>query len=315
MSIANPFIHNKKSNSDIDANNRLKYMATIASVSVASILITIKLFAYLATDSVSVLSSLMDSTIDILASIITFLSVKHAMEPADKQHRYGHGKLEALSAMGQAMFIFGSAIFLSYETLHRFIHSQDIRQAEIGYVVMTVSILLTLALVIFQKYVVKKTASIAIDADHLHYKSDLFMNLGVILAIFLTSYTGWKYFDPIFSAIIVLILLRGAKNVGLSAYDVLMDRELSEDERKKIISLVKNHKKVDNIHDLRTRNTGQQVFIEFHLEMKGSLSLKEAHDITEEIETIIYQNFKNAEVLIHQEPTGIMDDRLDKRIC
>ena len=190
MSIANPFLHGEDNKSNRDDDDKLKRLATIASVSVAAILIVIKLVAYLFTDSVSILSALMDSTIDILASIITFVSVRHAMEPADEQHRYGHGKLEALSAMGQAIFILGSAIFLSYETLHRFINPQAIREVEIGYAVMFISIFLTLLLVAFQKYVVRKTGSVAIDADHLHYKGDLLMNLGVLVALILTSYTG-----------------------------------------------------------------------------------------------------------------------------
>ncbi len=314
MSIANPFLHDKEHSGEKDANNKLRQIASIASVTVAVVLISIKFLAYMLTDSVSLLSSLMDSTIDVMASIVTLIGVRHAMQPADEKHRYGHGKLEALSAMAQAIFISCSAIFLFYEAMHRFIHPQIIDKVGIGYTVMGVSIALTICLVFFQRYVVKKTGSVAIEADHLHYKGDVLMNIGVIAALFLTSMTGWAYFDPIFACLIALLLLYGAKEIGLTSYKVLMDHELPEEDRKKIMQIAESHKKVEYVHDLRTRTTGHHTFIEFHLEMDGSMSLDEAHDITEEIEMLLYKEFPNADVSIHQEPAGIDDDRLDERI-
>ena len=314
MSIANPFLHDAEHNSGQQKSNKLKMLAAVASVSVAAILIITKLIAYLWTDSVSLLSSLMDSTIDALASVVTLISIKHAAEPADEAHRYGHGKLEALSAMAQAVFITGSAIFLFYESLHRFVHPQPLEKVGLGYFVMSLSIVLTLALVMFQKYVVRKTGSVAIDADHMHYKGDLLMNVGVIAALFLTSYTGWSYFDPIFALAIVAILLHSAWEVGSVAYDILMDRELPEEDRQKIKEIAKAHPSARCVHDLRTRSTGQNVFIEFHLEMDGDMTLDQAHLVTEEIELMLYKSFPTSEVLIHQEPAGDEHDKLDERL-
>ena len=314
MSIANPFLHDPDQRGTHERGNRLKRMAAVASISVAVILILTKFVAYMWTGSVSLLSSLIDSTIDSLASIITFFSVTRAMEPADKAHRYGHGKLEALSAMAQAAFIVGSAVFLFFEAMQRIAQPRAIENAEFGYAVMVLSIVLTLALVIFQKYVIKKTGSIAITGDHWHYQGDLLMNAGVILAMFLSVYTGFLYFDPIFALIIVVILLHAAKEVGTEAYDILMDRELPDEDRKKLEKIIMTHPQARAVHDLRTRNTGQQIFIECHLELDGDMTLEMAHHITEEIEIMVYAAYPKAEVMIHQEPAGIADDRLDKRV-
>lgn len=312
MSIANPF---QKSLSHHTAEDpTLRRWAARASVSVALVLICAKLGAYLVTDSVSLLSSLMDSTIDAIASIVTMISVRQAAEPADEKHRYGHGKLESLSALGQAIFITGSATFLFYEALHRFIHPRIVDDTGIGVSVMVLSIILTLFLVAFQHHVIKKTGSVAITADHLHYKGDLFMNASVITALLIGKATGWTWVDPVFALIIGGILLKGAWEISRSSFDILMDKEISPEDREKIYNIVLKHKQAQAIHDLRTRTTGQHIFIEFHLELDGHMTLDQAHDVTEEIEMLLYKAFPNSEVLIHQEPAGIDDHRLDDRI-
>lgn len=312
MSIANPFqqsiFHHAAE------NPTLRRWAARASVSVALILILTKLGAYLMTDSVSLLSSLMDSTIDAIASVLTMISVRHAAEPADEKHRYGHGKLESLSALGQAVFITGSATFLFYEALHRFVEPRPVAETTAGVTVMLLSILLTLFLVGFQRYVVKKTGSVAISADHLHYKGDLFMNASVIAALLIGKATNWPWIDPAFALVIGGILLKGAWEISRSSFDILMDKEIPFEEREKIYNIVLKHSEARAIHDLRTRTTGQQIFIEFHLELDGHMTLDRAHDVTEEIEMMIYKAFPQSEVLIHQEPAGIDDHRLDKAI-
>lgn len=315
MTIANPHLKEQlESGHRSTEDYRLRRNATYASVSVAVTLIVTKLFAFLVTGSVAVLSSLLDSTLDLITSVMTMISVRHAAEPADEAHRYGHGKLESLAAMGQAVFIVGSAIFLFYEALGRFVRPHDIQGGSIGVAVMVLAIVLTLILVAYQKHVVKKTGSVAIDADSLHYSGDLLMNAGVIAALLLTEYFGWPYFDPIFAIGVALILLFGALKIGRSSYDILMDRELPIPDREKIYNIVLKHHDVHEIHDLRTRSTGTHVFIEFHLELDGGMTLKDAHDVTEELEVKLYNAFPKAEVLIHQEPAGIDDDRLDERI-
>ena len=302
MTIANPY--NKPPEIDIE-NNQLKKYATYASVFVASILITTKLIAYIASDSVSILSSLMDSTLDLLASVVMLVSVKLALEPADESHRYGHSKLESLAALAQALFITGSAVLLFYETLIRFIRPQEIEHTGLGISVMLLSIVLTLILVGFQKYVIKKTKSIAIDADHLHYKGDLLMNVGVIIALLISEYTGWHYADPICALLICILLIHGAMEISRTSYDILMDKELPDEDRDRIIATAKKHPKIDDVHDLRTRSTGLEIFIEFHIELDGNLTLTETHDITEEIELAIYKEFPESNVLIHPEPNDI----------
>jgi ferrous-iron efflux pump FieF len=312
MNIANPYLSSAGEGERGDM--RLRRAAAGASLAMACVLIIAKFAAYMVTDSVSVMTSLMDSTFDAMASAATMISVIHAATPADENHRFGHGKLEALSALGQALFIFGSAGYLFFESVHRFIQPQKVLAAGVGIGVMLLSIVLTLGLVAFQRHVIRRTKSVAISADHLHYKGDLLMNLGVLAALLLSYYSPWPYFDPLFAAAISVSLLYNARGIAVESFGILMDRELSDEDRAKIETLVKAHPQVRAMHDLRTRYSGQQVFIEFHLELDGDLSLKKAHDVTEELELTLYKHFPKAEVLIHEEPAGIDDHRLDAAI-
>lgn len=311
MNTPNPHFHGSAAQL---ADMRLKRLATAASMSVATILIITKVTAFLMTNSVSLLSSLMDSFFDLLASLVTLLGVIHAATPADEDHRYGHGKLEALAALAQAVFVLGSSLFLIVESVRRFITPEAVKDAEIGIGVMLLSIILTGLLITFQKYVVHKTKSVAISADRLHYTGDLLMNAAVIAALLLAKYTGWSYFDPIFALLIAGVLLRGAWGILMSSSDILMDKELPEADRRRIEEIATSHPHVESIHDLRTRSTGNHLFIEFHVEMDGSMTLNRAHDITEELEKKLYAAFPKSEILMHQEPAGIDDHRLDHRI-
>lgn len=313
MSIANPYKQVHGGGGD-PAQLKLRRQVTIASLSVAMILIAAKLVAYIVTDSVSVMTSLLDSTFDAVASAVTMISVLHAATPADEEHRFGHGKIEALAALAQSIFIFGSAGYLFFEAAHRFVHPQPVKAAEVGIWVMLLSIVLTVILVKFQRYVIGRTQSVAIRADNFHYTGDLLMNLGVLAALALGLYYPWPYFDSLFAAGVSVALLVGAWKIARESYAILMDEELPAADREKIEALVKAHPRTRAIHDLRTRSNGQHIFIEFHLEMDGALTLSEAHDATEEIELMIYKAFPAAEVLIHQEPAGIDDHRLDHNL-
>ncbi|MDE1151994.1 MAG: cation diffusion facilitator family transporter [Micavibrio sp.] len=310
MSIANPYLHGEN---DLK-NTNLKKWASVGSMSVAGILIVVKMTAFFVTDSVSLLSSLMDSCFDAFASLMTMLSIMHAATPADEEHRFGHGKLEALSALAQAVFVFGSGAFLIFESVHRFIEPQRIKDPTIGISVMVMSIVLTFFLILFQMYVIRRTKSVAISADHMHYKGDLLMSLGVFAAMALSYYSKWPYFDPIFASIIALSLLYSAWSITRESVDILMDKEIPTADREKILQLVTAHPGVQAVHDLRTRSTGDRIFIEFHLEIDGNLTLKRAHDITEQVEKIIFDAFPKSEVIIHQEPAGIDDHRIDNII-
>ena len=311
MTIANPHF----ADGAVDpVTLKLKRQAAIASICVGAILIAIKLYAYISTNSVSLLSSLMDSIFDTLASLITVMSVLHAATPADAQHRFGHGKMEALSALAQAVFVTLTACFLLYEAVGRLINPVTIETPMIGIVVTLASIVLTIGLVIFQRHVIKRTQSIAITADHLHYKGDLFMNLGVIAALVITGYTGIAAIDALFALGIALHLLSGVWGIVRQSVDILMDKELPLTTRKDILALINRHPKAIDVHDLRTRSTGERIFIEFHLELDGKMSLQAAHNVTEEIEKMIFDAYPASEVIIHQEPAGIDDHRIDDQV-
>ena len=289
----------------------LRRWATIASVATAVTLVLVKLGAYFVTGAVSLLSSLVDSTVDAMASVVTLIGVHHALKPADRSHRFGHGKSEPLAALGQVFFISGSAVLLGYEALNRLINPQPLRETAVGIAVMLFAIAATVLLVTFQNYVIRHTDSVAIGADALHYRGDLFMNLAVIAALLLTQATGVPYFDPVFAIGISAYLMYGAWQISKSSVDILMDREIAPGERARIEAIVMAHPETRGIHDLRTRSAGDRVFVEFHLELDEHLTLAEAHEITDHVEAEVAQAFGNAEVLVHQEPAGLADKRLE----
>jgi ferrous-iron efflux pump FieF len=288
-----------------DESGNLMRWATYASVAVAFILIIIKLMAYVLTGSVAILSSLIDSFLDLIASGINLFAVKHALVPADHEHRYGHGKAEAIAGLAQAAFITGSSIFLIFEAINRFYHQQPIANGEVGIGVILITIILTAILVKFQRYVVKETGSIAITADSLHYVSDLLLNLSVIVALILSIYFDWQKADPIFALLIAAFILKSAWDIARQSLAQLMDQELPDELREKIKKIALQHPEVLNLHELRTRSSGRQYFIQFHLEMNGELMLKEAHQIASEVEIEICKEFPNAEVIIHEDMEGI----------
>jgi ferrous-iron efflux pump FieF len=293
----------------------LRRLVTTTSVAVALALALGKLGVYLLSGSVSLLSSLIDSLMDVLASIVSYWGVRHALRPADLSHRFGHGKAEPLAALAQAAFVVGSAFFLLFEAGSRLVRPQQISQSYAAIAVMVASMVLTLGLLLFQRYVIRRTGSLAVGADHLHYRGDLAMNLAVILAIALTGWTGWPYFDPLFALGIGIGLMASAARIVRHSLDMLMDRELPESERQRIEALVLEHPATLGLHDLRTRNSGDRIFIELHLELDPKLTLAAAHDIADAIEQRLLTAFGQAEILIHQEPAGLDDDRLDHRIA
>ena len=282
--------------------DELMRWATYASVTTAIILIFVKIIAWFITDSVSVLATLLDSSLDVLASALNLIAVRHALVPADNEHRFGHGKAEALSGVGQSMFIAGSAGFLLLQATGRIINPQEMTSGlEVGVGVMVFSIIATLVLLSFQKYVVQQTGSIAIKADAFHYKTDLLVNGSVIVALFLTFY-GWSYFDAIFGIGIAIFILYSAWKILGESIDLLMDHEISDDECKKIANTVLAHPETIGYHDLRTRRSGTRVFVQLHLELDATLTLAAAHIITDKIEKDIAALFIDADVMIHEDP-------------
>lgn len=288
---------------------RLMRLATAASMAVAIALIGGKAIAWLISDSVSVLSSLADSSLDLVASLITFFSVRHALTPADREHRFGHGKAEALAGLVQAGFIAASSIGLAGAAINRLLHPSVLHAEMLAVGVMLGSIALTLALVLFQRYVVRRTGSMAIGADSAHYKTDLITNTGVIVALLLSTRLKLGWADGAIAGLISLYILNSAREIGLQSYHVLMDRELDDVERKRIVAIARAHPDVRNVHDLRTRSSGLTSFIQMHLELDGDMTLDKAHIISDSVEADIRTAYPQAEVIIHQDPAGIDEAR------
>lgn len=291
-----------------DKQSRLMRSATYASVSVAVILILIKIFAYVLTGSVALLSSLIDSILDSFASIVNLIAVRHALTPADREHRFGHGKAEALAGLGQAAFITGSSIFLVFESLNRIINPRPIDHGMVGIVVILISLCFTIVLVVYQRYVIKQTSSLAIQADSIHYFSDITLNISVIVALVLSAYFNWPIADPIFALGIAAYIIYSVWAIIRNAFNQLMDRELPEQDREKIITIAMSHPEVKNLHELRTRSSGKDVFIQMHLEMDGDIPLLTAHTIADEVEGELLAVFPNADIIIHEDPAGVETD-------
>lgn len=284
---------------------RLMRLATYASVTTACVLIIAKVIAWFITDSVSILATLVDSSLDVLASLLNMVAVHHALQPADREHRFGHGKAEALAGMGQSMFIAGSAGILLLQAFGRILHPQDISAGlEVGVGVMIFSIIATMILMTFQRYVIKHTDSTAIKADALHYKTDLLVNGSVIAALLLTFY-GWTHFDALFAIAIAIFILYSAWQIIRESIDLLMDHELPDEEKQKIRAAVMLHPKTRGFHDLRTRRSGTTVFIQLHLELDSTLSLFDAHAIADEVDELLVALFPEVEVIIHEDPVDI----------
>tara|TARA_R110002110_G_scaffold79145_1_gene207028 strand:- start:3412 stop:4350 length:939 start_codon:yes stop_codon:yes gene_type:complete len=286
-------------------NGRLMRRATLAAVLVAVVLIAMKSVVYYFTGSVAMLGTLLDSLLDGSASLLNLFAVRASLTPADDEHRFGHGKAEALAGLGQSIFIFGSAGYIAFASVRRLMDPAPISHSAAGIVVTVIAILLTLALVSYQRHVVSQTRSLAIEADSIHYRGDLLMNLSVIAALVLSGYFGWYWADPAFGLVIAALIAWSAAMIVMNATNQLMDRELSEDERERIKTIALNHAEVVNIHDLRTRTSGLQMFIQFHLELDRNITLLDAHHISDEVEKDIMTAFPGADVLIHQDPAGI----------
>ena len=284
---------------------KLLRLATYASISVALILIIAKLVAWGLSDSVSLLATLIDSVLDALASLINLVAVRHALTPADKEHRFGHGKAEALAGLSQSMFIAGSAGFLLLEAGRRLISPIAVEAVDISMLVMVFSVVATLLLLGFQRHVIRKTNSTAIRADALHYRTDLLVNASVILALWL-SVKRWAGFDALFACAIAIYILYSAWEIITVSYDHLMDRELPDPQREEIEKLVLQHKSARGLHDLRSRHSGTMTFIQLHLELDDDLSLLEAHKISDEVELSLLEAFPGSEIIIHIDPQSVV---------
>lgn len=280
-------------------------LASTAAVVTATLLILGKLIAWLMTDSSSLLASLTDSFMDVSASIINLLAIRYALAPADEEHRFGHGKAESLAGLIQSAFISGSALLLLMHGISSMLNQVPVVRLEAGIWVSAGSILLTLLLVSFQSLVIRKTNSVAIKADMLHYRSDLLLNAGVLVALVLAG-QGWYWADGLFAILIGLFLVWGAAHIGYESVQALLDRQLPEEEQARIMALCCAVEGVHGVHDLRTRQSGPTRFVQLHLELDDQLPLVKAHQIADEAELAVRQSFERMEVIIHMDPISVL---------
>jgi len=279
--------------------------AAWASVSVSLFLVGIKAFAYFASHSVAMLASLADSALDLFTSSINLFAIRQALTPADAEHRFGHGKAEPLAGLAQGAFITASALFLVIQAVNRILVPEPIEHSIAALVVMCIAIACAIGLILYERKVVAKTGSLAVEADQTHYFADLVTNIGVVLALLLSSFLGWTLADPLIAIAVAGVMLWSALGVGRQSFNQLMDRELPDEERARICRIAQSHRAVKNVHDLKTRMAGLSTFIQLHLALDPDISLAEAHVISDAVERALLQAYPGADVIIHQDPAGL----------
>ena len=281
--------------------------AALASISMALFLLVLKSYAAWQTGSVAMLGSLADTGLDLLASTVTLYGVRYAAQPADREHRFGHGKAEALAALFQVIIIAISAFAIFYRAVERLLQGEVTAHAEYGIGVSVIAIAATILLLAYQRFVIRKTGSVAITADHVHYQSDVLLNLAVIAALVLDQYVGFRWADPLFGIGIAAALLLGAWRASAQAIDQLMDREWPEEKRQHFLAVAARHPELAGIHDLRTRSSGTHDFVQFHVWVDPAMTVAEAHRVMDEVEGKLEAEFPMTEILIHLDPEGQVD--------
>ena len=291
--------------SDVGKLNR---GAAYAAIAVASLLAGLKLWAVWSTQSTAMLGSLADTALDLVASLATLAGVWIAAQPADDEHRFGHGKAEALSAMFQVVLISISALTLAVRAAGQLLAGARPAGASEGILVSGIAIVATLGLLAWQRRVIARTGSIAISTDHLHYKSDLLLNLAVIAALALDQYAGLPGADAVFGFVIALWLGWGAWHASAEAINHLMDREWPDDRKARFLEVVARHPELKGLHDLRTRTSGNHDFVQFHMSVNPDMTVRDAHAVMDEIEAKLAKEFPGTEFLIHPDPEGLINE-------
>jgi ferrous-iron efflux pump FieF len=281
--------------------------AAFASIAMAVTLIVLKSWAALQTSSMAMLGSLADSGLDLVASLVVLLGVRIAAQPADYDHRFGHGKAEALAALVQVILITLSAIFIGFRAVQRLLSGAQTAEAELGIGVSVIAMGLTVALITYQRNVVRRTGSLAIGTDRLHYSSDLMLNGSVIVALVLDHFAGLTGADAVFGLLIALWLAWGAWKASSHALDQLMDRDWPDERREQFLAATKEYPELAGLHDLRTRSSGTHFFAQFHVWVPAEWTVREAHDRLDRIEEQLQQRFPDTEILIHVDPEGQTD--------
>ncbi len=294
---------------NIDWQSKLVLSATYVSAFTAVASLIVKLFALYLTDSPTVLATFVDSLLDLIAAFINYVAALYASFPPDNKYRFGYGRAEDLAVFVQASLFGVSGIFILVQSVKRIVVPSFVTHEYIAIWLMCVPTLMTLALVIYQKYVVRKTGSNIVKCDSLHYSSDLITNIMVILALYVNKEFGIYIVDPIFAGIVGLYMMYGAVHLVRTTFNNLMDREFDSEEKDRLHQIILSHKGIKGYHDLKTRHAGRRSFIQFHLEIYGNISLKQAHQITEELEIRIRKEFDSADVIVHQDPEDVIEEK------
>ena len=292
---------------DGEDRSTLTSRAALASIAMAVFLIGLKTWAAIDTSSMAMLGSLADSTLDLGASLGVLLGVRVAAQPPDREHRFGHGKAEALAALVQVIIISISALFIGFRSVERLIGGAETSDADLGIGVSLVAILFTFALIAYQRHVIRRTGSVAIATDRLHYASDLLLNASVIVALALDQYAGIVGADALFGLLIAAWLAFGAWRSSSHALDQLMDREWPDEMRERFLVAARDYPELDGLHDLRTRTSGTHHFVQFHVWVPADWTVKEAHDRLDRVEAELEKRFPSTDILIHLDPEGNVD--------
>ncbi|MCJ2187433.1 cation diffusion facilitator family transporter [Novosphingobium beihaiensis] len=287
---------------------RLNHSAAIASISAALLLLGIKGWAAWSTGSTAMLGSLADTTLDLVASLATLLGVWIAAQPADDKHRFGHGKAEAIAALFQIVLISISALGIASRAVEQFLAGSRVEAAAEGIGVSLAAIAVTFALLAWQRHVIRKTGSLAISTDNVHYQSDLLLNLAVIVALALDQYAGFKGADPLFGLGIAAWLGWGARRASSQVIDQLMDHEWPKEKKRRFLEVLASYPDITGVHDLRTRTSGNKDFVQFHIWVDPKMTVWQAHRVMDDIESRIHAEFPDIEVLIHTDPEGLVNE-------
>jgi ferrous-iron efflux pump FieF len=290
-------------------NFTLNRSAAYASISVALLLVGLKAWAAMSTGSTAMLGSLADTVLDLAASIATLAGVSIAAQPSDDNHRFGHGKAEAIAAMFQVVLISISAIGLGFTAIGELINGGGTNSAAEGIGVSVIAMVATLGLLMWQRYVLRQTNSLAIQTDHVHYQSDLLLNLAVIVALVLDQYAGVTGADPLFGLGIAAWLGWGAWRASQRAVDDLMDKEWPEEKKARFIEVLARHPELRGVHDFRTRTAGHRDFVQFHVWVDPDMTVREAHRVMDSVEERLAEEFPGVEILIHPDPEGLVNER------
>lgn len=291
---------------DRKVRNNLVKVASYVSVIVAVIIMMIKTYAWIMTESQSILASLIDSLLDISASVINLIAIRISLTPPDDNHRFGHEKFQDLAIFSQSMFFFASCLFILFSSFKALISGSVVVNEQIGINVIYICIILTFGLVCFQSYVVKKTHSKIIEADKLHYFSDFMTNIMVVVSIYLSD--KFWYLDALVGVGIAAYIMYGSYKLLRLAIRNLADEEFPQTDKEKVLKIVSASSHVKGVHELKTRYAANKPFIQFHLELDGNLTLIQSHEIADSLMDSLLAEFPDAEITIHQDPVGLEEN-------